>query len=58
MLKKPLSSDSLFDESKAAIPISCLRQGFRSVHFYDQCNSQHGPFEFASILVEIEIIQK
>lgn len=40
---------------KVAIPVNCLREGFRNVQFYDATNSQCGPFEFASILVEINI---
>eukprot|EP00571_Detonula_confervacea_P010115 CAMPEP_0172305222 /NCGR_PEP_ID=MMETSP1058-20130122/6551_1 /TAXON_ID=83371 /ORGANISM="Detonula confervacea, Strain CCMP 353" /LENGTH=873 /DNA_ID=CAMNT_0013016751 /DNA_START=79 /DNA_END=2700 /DNA_ORIENTATION=- len=40
---------------KAAIPVSCLRQGIRSVQFYDQCSSQHGPFGMARVLVDVDI---
>lgn len=38
----------------AAIPISCLRQGLRSVKLYDSTNSRSGAFDFASLLVEIK----
>jgi len=40
---------------KTAVPLSCLRQGFRSVQFYDQCSSQHGPFGMARILLDVDI---
>eukprot|EP00581_Thalassiosira_minuscula_P015876 CAMPEP_0183717868 /NCGR_PEP_ID=MMETSP0737-20130205/11317_1 /TAXON_ID=385413 /ORGANISM="Thalassiosira miniscula, Strain CCMP1093" /LENGTH=862 /DNA_ID=CAMNT_0025947345 /DNA_START=106 /DNA_END=2694 /DNA_ORIENTATION=- len=40
---------------KTAIPVSCLRQGFRTVQFYDHCGSQHGAFSFARILVDVDI---
>ena len=39
----------------AAIPISCLRQGYRSVQLYDyHSNTRHGPFQYATLLVEIK----
>ena len=37
---------------KTAIPVSCLRQGFRNVQFYDSCASHDG---FASLLVEVDM---
>lgn len=40
---------------KTAIPVSCLRQGIRSIHFYDQCSRQHGPYGMASVLVDVKI---
>jgi len=40
---------------KTAVPVSCLRQGLRSVQFYDQCSSQHGPFGMARILLDVDI---
>lgn len=39
---------------KSAIPVSCLRQGLRSVQFYNQ-GSQHGPFGCARLLVDVDI---
>ena len=39
---------------KSAVPVSCLRPGYRSVQFYDR-TSQHGPFGFARLLVDINI---
>lgn len=41
---------------KSAIPVSCLRHGIRCVQFYDR-GSQHGPFEMARILVDVEIVK-
>jgi len=40
---------------KAAIPVSCLRQGYRSVRLNDQYGSQHGPFGFARLLLDVSI---
>ena len=37
----------------AAIPISKLRNGYRSVQLYDYYNTRSGPFDFAALLVEI-----
>jgi len=39
----------------AAIPISCLRKGYRSIQLYDSNNTRTGPFSYASLLVEIQI---
>ena len=41
--------------ASAAIPVSCLRQGFRSVQLYDHHNSRVGPFHYATLLVHIEM---
>ena len=38
----------------ATIPVSCLRQGWRSVQLYDHRNTRTGAFRFATLLVEIE----
>ena len=40
---------------KSAIPISCLRQGIRSVQFYDRCGFQHGPYKMARLVVDVDI---
>lgn len=40
---------------KSAVPISCLRQGIRSVQFYDRCGFQRGPYGFARLLVDVDI---
>jgi len=40
---------------KTSIPVSCLRQGIRSVQFYDQCSRQYGPFLMSRLLVDIDI---
>lgn len=45
---------ALHDEvGYAAIPIRCLRTGYRSIQLYDRNNTRSGPFHFASLLVEI-----
>lgn len=38
----------------AAIPISCLRQGLRSVKLTDSTNTRSGAFDFASLLIEVK----
>jgi hypothetical protein len=40
----------------AAIPVSCLRKGYRSIQLYDPSNERSGPFGFATLLVEIQLI--
>lgn len=40
---------------KTSVPVSCLRKGFRSVQFAGQCGKRHGAFDFASILVDVDI---
>lgn len=39
---------------KTALPVSCLRHGYRSVQFYDNCSQQHGLFGLARLLVEVK----
>lgn len=41
--------------ASASIPISCLRQGFRSVQLFDERNTRTGPFDFASLLIEVKM---
>jgi len=43
--------------SHSAIPISCLRQGYRSVQLFDSNNTRSGPFDFASLLIETKLRQ-
>lgn len=38
----------------AAVPISCLRQGLRSVKLFDSTNSRSGAFDFASLLIDVK----
>ena len=38
----------------AAIPVSQLRQGYRSVALFDSTHSRTGPFAFASLLVNCQ----
>jgi len=40
---------------KAAVPVSSLRTGVRSVVFHDYSSRQHGPFEMARVLVDVDI---
>ncbi|GKY91865.1 hypothetical protein MPSEU_000158100 [Mayamaea pseudoterrestris] len=41
----------------AAIPIQHLRPGYRSIILYDSNNTRVGPFGFATLLVEIDIVE-
>lgn len=49
-------SDIGIDDKVAdsAIPISCLRTGYRSIQLFDENFSRSGPFGFATLLVEIQ----
>lgn len=51
------SDKGLYDDTmcKSAVPVSCIRPGLRCVQFYDQSSSQHGPFGFARVLLEVNI---
>ena len=37
----------------AAIPVSCFREGYRSIALFDAHHSRTGPYKFASILVYV-----
>jgi len=41
-----------------AIPVSSLRPGIRVVELFDKHNNHWGPFKFAALLVESEIIEE
>jgi hypothetical protein len=41
--------------ASASIPVSCLRQGYRSVQLFDAKNTQSGAFDFASLLIEVDM---
>lgn len=47
------------DESiaEAAIPVSCLRSGYRCVRLYDKHNARTGPFDMATLLIEVEHVR-
>jgi phosphatidylinositol phospholipase C delta len=49
-------SDVALDDKvgEAAIPINCLRKGYRSIQLYDLNNTRTGPFSFATLLVDIQ----
>jgi hypothetical protein len=48
----PPSSDEFV--ATAAIPISCLRQGLRSIKLTDATNTRSGALDFASLLIEVK----
>jgi len=54
--KSSLSKD---DEhiASASVPISCMRQGIRSVQLFDENMTRSGAFDFASLLVLIKFEQ-
>ena len=41
--------------ASASIPLTCLRQGYRSVRLYDANNTQSGAFDFASLLIKVQM---
>jgi hypothetical protein len=43
--------------ASSSIPISCLRRGIRCVKLYDATNTRSGAFDFASLLLDIQIGQ-
>jgi len=49
-----VGSNDIFVAS-ASIPVSCLRQGYRSVQLFDAKNTQNGAFDFASLLIEVKL---
>jgi phosphatidylinositol phospholipase C delta len=49
---KDIGSNDDFIAS-ASVPISCLREGYRSVKLFDAHNTRSGPFDFASLLVKV-----
>ncbi|KAL7497098.1 hypothetical protein ACHAWT_007458 [Skeletonema menzelii] len=40
----------------AAIPVSCMREGYRCVSLFDSNNSRSGAMKFSSLLVNVKII--
>lgn len=49
-------SDVALDDKvgEAAIPVNCLRKGYRSIQLYDLNNTRTGAFSFATLLVDIQ----
>lgn len=41
----------------SSVPISCIREGYRSVRLFDSNNKQNGAFVRASLLVEVKMKQ-
>lgn len=50
-VKDPVGDDLI---ASAAIPVSCLRKGYRSIQLYDKNNHRSGAFRYASLLAHIE----
>ncbi|CAJ1959734.1 unnamed protein product [Cylindrotheca closterium] len=40
--------------ASAAVPVSCLRKGYRSIQFFDKNNCRTGALRYASLLVHVE----
>ena len=40
----------------AAIPVNCLREGYRSIALFDSQHTRSGPYAFASLLVKVQKI--
>eukprot|EP00980_Cylindrotheca_fusiformis_P022384 scaffold9264_cov123-Cylindrotheca_fusiformis.AAC.5 len=49
--RNPAGNDRI---ASAAIPVSCLRRGYRSIQLFDEKNHRSGAFRYASLLVHIE----
>ena len=52
---KDVAADVFIGSS--SVPVSCIREGYRSVRLFDANNKQNGAFECASLLVEVKIKQ-
>jgi len=52
IIDKDVGSDDKLCSS--AIPVTCLRQGYRNVQLYDHNNTRTGPFECSTLFVKIE----
>lgn len=53
---RDVTSDDFVGSS--SVPVSCIREGYRSVQIYDANNKRNGAFECASLLVEVTINQQ
>jgi phosphatidylinositol phospholipase C delta len=56
LLFKMVDEDIVSDDKIAcsAIPVSCLRPGYRSIPLYDHHNTRTGPFQYATLVVKID----
>jgi phosphatidylinositol phospholipase C delta len=56
LLFKVIDKDLAVDDPivSAAIPVSCLRKGYRSIQLYDNKNHRSGAFRYATLLAHIE----
>jgi len=52
--KQILGGEDSFIAS-ASVPVSCIRQGYRSVKLFDERNMRNGLFDCATLLVEVKI---
>jgi phosphatidylinositol phospholipase C, delta len=52
-----MDSDLDFDDfiASTSIPVTCLRNGFRTVQLYNQFGQKGGDFQFASLFVHVSI---
>lgn len=53
---KDVTVDNFIGSS--SVPVSCIREGYRSVRLFDANSKQNGAFECASLLVEVKTKQK
>jgi len=50
---KDMGNDDFIASS--SIPISCIREGYRGVKLFDSNHTRSGPFECASLLIEVRV---
>jgi len=43
--------------ASSSIPVSCIREGYRSVKLFDANHTRSGPFQCASLLIDLKIKQ-
>eukprot|EP00555_Chaetoceros_dichaeta_P001968 CAMPEP_0198248382 /NCGR_PEP_ID=MMETSP1447-20131203/139_1 /TAXON_ID=420782 /ORGANISM="Chaetoceros dichaeta, Strain CCMP1751" /LENGTH=69 /DNA_ID=CAMNT_0043932733 /DNA_START=1 /DNA_END=206 /DNA_ORIENTATION=- len=39
--------------ASSSIPVSCIREGYRGVKLFDENHTRSGPFECASLLIDV-----
>jgi len=49
---KGVTSDFI---ASSSIPVSCIREGYRGVKLFDENHTRSGPFECASLLIDVKI---
>lgn len=55
MEKDEVTKDEIIAE--AAIPAKSVRPGYRSIQLFDRNNTRSGPYDFATLLVEVEVTE-